>query len=205
MTSNDIPEAIEINEPKPKKRKSLIVKLAIALVLIGIGGGTTFGLVQTGMIGGGSEEHKKKKPDHPRLILKGEEDPYAPKATEGEGSGESGAEVEGEGGSKYRTVYYSFAEDFTSNLKNSEALVQVNLAASTRRDGRVLMWMKKHELAIRSEILVVLADTPEEDVATPEGKERMQQRIAGAINKVLNQTEGFGGVDAVYFKSFLVQ
>jgi flagellar FliL protein len=51
----------------------------------------------------------------------------------------------------------------------------------------------------------VLADTPEEDAFTPEGKERLQKRLAGAINKVLTQTEGFGGVDAVYFKSFLVQ
>jgi flagellar FliL protein len=157
------------------------------------------------MIGSGAEEHKKKEPDHPKLILKGEEDPYAPKAAEGEAEGEGGAEVEGEGGSKYRTAYYSFAEDFTSNLRNSESLVQVNLAASTRRDGRVLMWMKKHELAIRSEILVVLADIPEEDVMTPEGKERIQKRITAAINKVLTETEGFGGVDAVYFKSFLVQ
>jgi flagellar FliL protein len=83
--------------------------------------------------------------------------------------------------------------------------VQVSIACSTRRDGRVLMWVRKHELAIRSEILVVLADTPEEDAFTPEGKERLQKRLAGAINKVLTQTEGFGGVDAVYFKSFLVQ
>ena len=110
-----------------------------------------------------------------------------------------------EGGSEYRTAYYSFAEDFTSNLANSEALVQVSLAASTRRDGRVLMWMKKHELAIRSALLAVLAETPEEDVYSVDGKERLQKRLTAAINKVLTDTEGFGGVDAVYYKSLLVQ
>ena len=52
---------------------------------------------------------------------------------------------------------------------------------------------------------MVLADTPEEDVFTPQGKERLQARITAAINGVLTQTEGFGGVDAVHFKSFLVQ
>ncbi len=67
------------------------------------------------------------------------------------------------------------------------------------------MWLKKHELAIRSAVLVVLADTPEEDVFTPEGKERLQKRLTAAINQVLTDTEGFGGVDKVYFKSFLVQ
>ena len=126
-------------------------------------------------------------------------------ATTKEGEGGGAAEVEGEGGSEYRTTYYSFTEDFTSNLSNSEALVQINLAASTRRDGRVLLWMKKHELAIRSALLAVLADTPEEDVYTMTGKERLQKRLTAAINKVLTDTEGFGGVDAVYYKSFLVQ
>jgi flagellar FliL protein len=156
-----------------------------------------------GVIGGGHEE--KKEDNKPKLIKKGEEDPYAPKA-EGGKEGEGGApEVEGEGGSEYRTAYYSFTEEFTSNLKQSSALVQVALACSTRRDGRVLMWIKKHELAIRSGMLEVLADTPEEDITTVEGKERLQKRLTAAINKVLTQTEGFGGVDAVYFKSFIIQ
>jgi flagellar FliL protein len=190
-------------EVKPKKKgKGLIVKAVIGLVLIGAGGGGTFALVQSGMIGGSHGPEKKEK-DEPKLVKKGEEDPYAPKteAKEGEGA----PEVEGEGGSEYRTSYYNFTEDFTSNLKNSSALVQISLACSTRRDGRVLMWLKKHELAIRSEILVVLADTPEEDAFTPEGKQRLQKRMATTINQVLTRTEGFGGIDQVYFKSFLVQ
>jgi flagellar protein FliL len=191
-------------EPKPKKKgKGLLSKALIGLVLIGAGGGATFALVQSGIIGAGEGEAKKKEADVPKLVRKGEEDPYAPKteAKEGEGA----PEVEGEGGSEYRTSYYNFTEDFTSNLKNSSALVQISLACSTRRDGRVLMWLKKHELAIRSEILVVLADTPEEDAFTPEGKQRLQKRMAATINQVLTRTEGFGGVDQVYFKSFLVQ
>jgi flagellar FliL protein len=190
-------------EGKPKaKGKGLVAKLGIGLVLVGMGGGGTFALVQAGMIGGGAEREKEDK--NPQLVKKGEEDPYAVKA-EGEKEGEGAAEIEGDGGSEYRTSYYSFTEDFTSNLRNSEAMVQLSLAASTRRDGRVLMWMKKHELAIRSALLVVLADTPEEDAFTPDGKVRMQKHLTDAINKVLTSTEGFGGVDAVYFKSFIVQ
>jgi flagellar FliL protein len=191
-------------EPKPnKKGKGLLFKLLIGVVLIGAGGGATFALVQSGMIGEQEGTAKKKAKDFPKLIRKGEEDPYAP-ATEAK-EGEGAPEVEGEGGSLYRTSYYNFTDDFTSNLRNSSALVQISLACSTRRDGRVLMWLKKHELAIRSELLVVLADTPEEDAFTPEGKQRLQKRMAETINQVLTKTEGFGGVDQVYFKSFLVQ
>jgi flagellar FliL protein len=188
---------------KPKKGKGMIVKLVGALVLVGAGGGGMFAAVQAGMIGQKQEGTKEK--DFPKLVRKGEEDPYAPPAAEGAKEGEGAAEVEGEGGSEYRTIYYSFKDDFTSNLVNSDSLVQMSVAASTRRDGRVVMWIKKHELAIRSELLATLADTPEEDVTTIEGKQRLQKRLTAAINKVLTETEGFGGVDAVHFKNLIVQ
>jgi len=195
--SSDKPE----KEAKPKKGGGIVMKAVMGLGLLGVGGGAAFGMMAAGVIGGG---HQEKQDNKPKLIKKGEQDPYAPKA-EGGKEGEGVPEVEGEGGSEYRTAYYSFTDEFTSNLKQSNALVQVALACSTRRDGRVLMWIKKHELAIRSGMLEVLADTPEADITTVEGKERLQKRLTAAINKVLTQTEGFGGVDAVYFKSFIIQ
>lgn len=189
--------------PAAKKGKGLLVKLLMGLVLAGAGGGGTFMAVQAGMLGGGKDAAKPKEKDEPKLVRKGEEDPYAPAGEAKDGEG--GPAVEGEGGSEYKTSYYNFSEEFTSNLKDSTGLVQISLACSTRRDGRVLMWLKKHELAIRSAVLVVLADTPEELVTTPEGKQQLAVRLTGAINQVLTDTEGFGGVDKVYFKSFLVQ
>ncbi|MDE2411206.1 MAG: flagellar basal body-associated protein FliL, partial [Sphingomonadales bacterium] len=134
---------------KPGKGKGLMVKALLAVGLIGAGGGGTFALVKGGMVGG-KGDHAGKDDNLPRLIRKGEEDPYAPKSEGKEGETAATTEVEGEGGSEYRTSYYNFSEDFTSNLKHSTALVQVSLACSTQRDGRVLMWLKKHELAIRS-------------------------------------------------------
>lgn len=189
-------------EAKPKKGGGILLKLGAAVGLLALGGGGAYGLVAAGVIGNHGEA--KKEDNSPKLIRKGEEDPFAPPPKEGEGEA-AGGEVDGDGGSEYRTVYYSFAEDFTSNLKGSDALVQLSIAASTRRDYRVILWLKKHELAIRSALLVVLADTPESDAYTTEGKDRLQKRLTAAINKVLEQTEGFGGVDSVYFKTFIVQ
>ena len=195
--SSDKPE----KEAKEKKGGGMMKMVIMGVGMLAIGGGGAFGVMA--MNGGG---HAEKEDNRPRLIRKGEVDPYAVKA-EGDKEGEGGgaAEVEGEGGSEYRTAYYSFGDEFTSNLKGSQALVQVSLACSTRRDGRVLMWIKKHELAIRSRLLEVLADTPEEEVSTMEGKDRLQKRMTATINKVLTDTEGFGGVDAVYFKNFIIQ
>ena len=188
-------------ESKPKKGKGILAKAMLGIILLGVGGGGAYGMMAAGIIGGGGAHEKED--NSPKLIRKGEEDPYAPKVEDKEGA--ALADVHGDGGSKYRTSYYSFGDEFTSNLKNSDALIQVGLAASTRRDGRVLAWMKKHELAIRSGMLGVLADTPEEDVYSLQGKRRLQQRLTGAINQVLTENEGFGGVDNVYFKTFIIQ
>lgn len=180
---------------KPKSGK---MKLVVgALLLLAVGAGGAYGAVAAGVLG--PEHEGESPPDVPRLVEKDGEDPYA-------GAGEETAPVVyGEGGSEYRTAYYVFEEGFTSNLKDSPGLVQVSLAASTRHDGRVIQWLQLHELAIRSAILVELANTVEDDVYTVEGKQRMQERLAVAINRVLEEREGFGGVDAVYFQSFLVQ
>lgn len=170
-----------------------------ALAMLGIGAGGAYAAVAAGYLGAA---HEVAGPDLPRLVRKGQNDPYAPA---GEASEGEVGNIDGEGGSEYRTSYYSFEDAFTSNLLDTPALIQVSLAASTRHDGRVLMWLKKHDLAIRSAILIELADTPEGDVYSVEGKARLQKRLTAAINHVLIEAEGFGGVDNVHFRGFLVQ
>ncbi len=193
-------------EEKPKKKKGggMMIKIIGAIALLGAGGGGVFGLVAAGVIGGGGPQEVIHVDNNPKLIRKGEEDPYAPVAKEGEGEG-GGADTDGDGGSEFRTIYYNFPDDFTSNLRDSDGLLQLNISASTRRDYRVVLWMKKHELAIRSALLIAIADTPESDVMTPEGKARLQKRLTATINRVLEENEGFGGVENIYFKSFIVQ
>ncbi|KRA82846.1 flagellar basal body-associated protein FliL [Altererythrobacter sp. Root672] len=187
------------SEEKPKKGKGMILMIGLGIVLIAAGGGGAFALVQTGVIGGAHGEEDNK----PKLVRKGDEDPYAPAPAKGE---EGGAElVYGDGGSKYRTAYYRFPEEFTSNLRNSDGLVQLSLAASTRYDGRVLMWLGEHQLAIRSRLLVEIANASAEEVETPQGKAALQKRLTAAINDVLLKAEGFGGVDNVHFLTFIVQ
>lgn len=194
-------------EVKPKKKGGgMMLKIGAAGALLAVGGGGAYGLVAAGIVGGGGHESEKED-KNPKLIHKGEEDPFAPAPKEGGHGGEGGGghEVDGEGGSEYRTAYFSFTEEFTSNLKNSDQLVQMSIACSTHRDYRVILWLQKHELAVRSAVLTALAETPSEEVESSEGKTRLQKRMVATINKVLSDAEGFGGVDAVYFKTFIVQ
>lgn len=193
---------ISDNEARPKKGKRMILRLLAGVSLLVAGGGGAFGLVQAGVL---SLPGAPKEDNRPRLVRKGENDPYAPAPALGKAGGVEEPDIQGDGGSAYRTSYFSFGEEFTSNLKQSEALVQIGLAASTRHDGRVLIWLRKHELAVRSALLAILADTPEEEIYTVEGKQRLQKRLTGTINKVLIDAEGFGGIDAVYFRTLIIQ
>lgn len=188
------------DKDEPAKPKGGIIKMAIgAVALLVIGAGGAYGAFASGLIGGGSSD----EPDVPVLVRKGDSDPYA--LPSGGSKKDEGPVVYGDGGSEYRTAYYSFQDSFTSNLANSPSLIQVDLAVSTRRDGRVLQWVKNHELAIRSAILAQLAATPEEEVFAVEGKEKLAKRLTSAINEVLEENEGFGGIEAVHFKGLLVQ
>jgi flagellar FliL protein len=128
------------------------------------------------------------------------------------GHGEDGGEVHqgmttptGKGGDNYASNYYPLEKEFTSNLQDSVHFIQVGIAVSTPYDDRVLDNIKTHEIAIRSAILLALGETSEEQVFTAEGKKQIQARLAKAINAVLQEKEGFGGVSNVYFTNFIVQ
>jgi len=194
-------DGVERRQTSSAPPKGGMVKIILGVVLLlGLGAGGAYGAFAAGLFGSGSGNDE---PDQPKLVLKGEEDPYPLPGVEKEK--DAAKPVYGDGGSKYRTAYYSFEESFTSNLADSPGLVQVELAVSTRRDGRVLQWVKNHELAIRSAILAQLAATTEAEVYDVEGKKRLAARLTKAVNGVLEENEGFGGVDAVHFRGFLVQ
>ena len=54
-------------------------------------------------------------------------------------------------------------------------------------------------------VLAELADTDEMSLIEVHGKEELQKRLTKAMNEVLEEREGFGGVENVYFRSFIVQ
>ena len=194
MSTENVPP-----ETPPKKKGGKLKPVLFSVLLLAAGGGGTYAAFATGMIGGAHEEKEDKGPQY---VLKGETDPYEIKS---EKDSKGGKVVHGSGGSKYRTAYYEFQEEFTSNLAGGANLVQVSLAASTQKDGRVLMWIHDHELAIRSRILTELASTDIGAISSADGKAKLQKRLAAAINEELIAHEGFGGVDNVYFRSLIVQ
>jgi len=198
-------EAKKDEKKKGGKGKLIaIIGGGVAMIAAGIGGGLY--AASSGMIGGGGHAAPAEDPNMPKLVVKGEPDPTAAAGEGGEG-GAAAAEPRGggPGGEKYESNYYQIEKEFTANLRDSPHFVQVGLAVATNYDSRVIQNVKHHSLPIRSAVLLALADADEESVFTSQGKAELAKHLKVAINKVLEEKEGFGGIGNVYFTNFIVQ
>ena len=103
------------------------------------------------------------------------------------------------------TSYYTFPDNFTTNLKNSKAFLQISVGVSTQYDETVMENVELHQLALRSEILGVVSEYSVEEIEGKEGRDNLAESIRLAINEKLEFLEGFGGVEGVFFTSFVLQ
>ena len=105
----------------------------------------------------------------------------------------------------FATTYYEFPGNFTTNLKGSKRFLQISVGVSTQYDEKVMANVDSHQLALRSEILTIMSTFSPEDIAGREGKQKLADTLKDGINKVLEEVEGFGGVENVHFTSFVLQ
>ena len=103
------------------------------------------------------------------------------------------------------TSYYTFPDNFTTNLKGSKAFLQVSVGVSTQYDETVIENVEMHQLALRSEVLGVVSEFTVEQVEGKTGRDELADGIKDAINTRLEVLEGFGGVEGVYFTAFVLQ
>jgi len=107
--------------------------------------------------------------------------------------------------SRLATLYYEMQRPLTANLSGSRRVMQVTIAIMTHYDQLVVDNIIKHELAIRSALLTVLSNTPEENIARENFRLEIGEEMRLTVNSVLEQFENFGGVESVYFTEFLIQ
>jgi flagellar protein FliL len=197
-------------KPKKKKGKKILLLGGGALLLAGGGAGA-------GMYFGGSAVEKAHEdPNRPKLVLRSETAEAAPAAGEG-GGGEAKGPARRVGTvsvasdtikpdpKKYEVAYYPIEQSFTANLADGGGFAQIGISLSTYFDSRVGDNIERQMVPIRSAILMVLSDQQAEVLATPAGKQMLQRRLTQAINTVLREKEGFGGIDNVYFSNLVVQ
>ena len=195
-------------EAAPKKKgkfKKLLMIGVGAIVLIGAGAGA-------GIYFGALSAHEAKPEDnYPKLVLRGNEDA----AAAGEGEDKEAPLKVGTVSvpndkfkvdpKKYEVTYYPITDAFTTNLADGSGFLQVGISLSTFYDGKVINNIKRQAVPIRSVVLMVLAEQDPALLSTSQGKQRLQRQLTGAINDVLRDKEGFGGVDNVYFTGLVIQ
>jgi flagellar FliL protein len=75
----------------------------------------------------------------------------------------------------------------------------------THYDSRVFDNVKKHEFAVRSAVLDVMRQSTEADIAKPEFRTELAAKIKEVMNAMLMKYEDFGGIEDVFFTSFVMQ
>lgn len=180
-------------EAAPKKKGGLVKKLIffVILPLVLIGAGVGGGLYAAKSMGG--EEHKED-PHRPKLMLK-----------DGEHESDGGKELVHADPEKYKSTYYPIEQPFTSNLSDTDGFLQIGLGVSTFYDEKAIDNLKDNEMPVRSAVLDVLAQQRAEVLNTPDGKNALRKALKAAVNNTLRQRDGFGGIDDVYFTSFIIQ
>ena len=181
----------------PKKKKGgKVKKLILLLGLLGAaGGGGAYAYFGMGSGGG----HDEPAVEEPHLVVR-------------DGVGASAAEqgrVRARTGSPdpriFQATYVPLEGNFTSNLRGGDAFVQISIGISTYYDERVVENVHRHDMAIRSAVLMTLSEADPVEITTLRGKEALKTSLKNAINNVLTNREGFGGIDDVYFTSFVTQ
>ncbi|KGM88140.1 Flagellar basal body-associated protein [Roseovarius mucosus DSM 17069] len=105
----------------------------------------------------------------------------------------------------FETRYHEFPDPLTTNLKSSRRFLQIGVGVSTQYDESVIANVETHAMALRSDMLAVISGFAEEDVEGTAGREALAEALKTAINTRLEALEGFGGIEGVFFPSFVLQ
>ena len=186
-------------EPKKKKKGKKLLFLILALLVIG--GGAVGGYYA--VYGGGHHEGEAaaEDPSQPHLVVR--------EGASEEAVAEARQRARGRNGRPdprvFQATYIPLEGQFTSNLRGGDAFVQIAIGVSTFYDARVGERLTTHNMAIRSAILTTLSEADPVMITSTRGKEELKETLRNAINNVLTNREGFGGIDEVYFTSFVTQ
>ena len=215
--------AAEAEAQEPKKKLPIVKILVMtvgAIVLIGVGAGAA---ILFNKLTKPADENPlaiviERKGGAPEAKAHGAPgaapaDAHAPApAAGGHGGDAHGAAAPAGPGSKpvpskeqFVTSYFEFPGNFTTNLRGSRRFAQMSVALATQYDKKVIENVQKHEVAIRAEVLALLAEQTETDVIGVENRKKLQMLIRDAINKLLNERVSFGGVEDVYITALVLQ
>jgi flagellar FliL protein len=108
-------------------------------------------------------------------------------------------------GQKFDQLYNEMERSFTVNLSGSKQFCQFTMGFMTHYDQRVVDNVYKHELAVRSAIIMEVSTYNKDQLATVTDKQKLANAIKARMNQVLIGYEDFGGIEEVFFTEFVIQ
>ena len=106
---------------------------------------------------------------------------------------------------RFEKNYLQLDKELMTNITGSKKVMVVQVALMTHYDTRVFDNVKKHEFALRSAMLDVMRQTTEADVAKPDFRKELAAKLKTEVNELLEKFEDFGGIEDVFFTSFVMQ
>jgi flagellar FliL protein len=106
---------------------------------------------------------------------------------------------------RFEKNYLQLDKELMTNITGSKKVMVVQVALMTHYDTRVFDNVKKHEFALRSAMLDIMRQTTEADVAKPDFRKELAAKLKTVVNELLEKFEDFGGIEDVFFTSFVMQ
>ena len=189
------PAAPEGTEDAPKKQKPILLIAGIAVgtivLLVGVVFGTLF-----------FSGYFEKKAEMAAMEKLDELEAAATKARD-----EAPVKIKKEAPqeTRFEKNYMQMDKELMTNITGSKKVMVIQVALMTHYDERVFENVKKHDFAIRSAMLDVLRQTTEAELARADYRKNLADKLKAVMNEVLEKNEDFGGIEDVFFTSFVVQ
>ncbi len=195
------PEAAEVLEEEPKKKKPIVLIIGGVVGLIVLIVGSVLGtLFFTGYF----NPKPVVDPELAEAAADGKGAPGAPGDKKGDGKPSKKAKGSPEL-TRFEYTYMQIEREFLVNISGSKKVMSVQIAVMTHYDDRVFENVKKHDFALRSAVMDVMRLTTDADLVKPEFRKELAVKIRDSINTLLEKYEDFGGIEEIHFTNFIVQ
>jgi flagellar FliL protein len=195
MATAPAPAPAEEGEEQPKKKKPILkiilFVLGAILLMVAVAFGTLF-----------FSGYFEKKAELAAMDKLEELEAAASKAKV---EAPSKIKKEAPEATRFEKNYLQLDKELMTNITGSKKVMVVQVALMTHYDTRVFDNVKKHEFALRSAMLDVMRQTTEADVAKPDFRKELAAKLKTEVNELLEKFEDFGGIEDVFFTSFVMQ
>ncbi len=189
------PAAAEEGTEEPKKKKPILLIAGVAVVAIVVLVGVAFGTLWF------SGYYEKKA----ELAAMDKLEELEAAATKAKDEAPVKIKKEAPEETRFEKNYMQLDKELMTNITDSKKVMVVQIALMTHYDSRVFDNVKKHEFALRSAMLDVMRQTTESETKKPEFRKELAAKLKETMNGLLEEYEDFGGIEEVFFTSFVMQ